>query len=243
MRDTTKQEIERYWADRAATFDGEGDHAIHSEAEGRAWQRVLDLLAPSTPPLDVLDVGCGTGFLALLFAQRGHRVTGVDLAEEMVEQARAKAAQRGLRATFQAGDAENLNLPDAAFDLVVSRHLLWTLPQPEEAVREWVRVTRPGGRVAVIDGEWTVRDDAGQPQTEAATTESVYSAPVMATLPYAGGARLAEVAAMLEAAGLRSVQSHLLEDVVAAQRERAITEGREPANYVRYVVYGDRPAG
>jgi ubiquinone/menaquinone biosynthesis C-methylase UbiE len=244
MTDATKQEIGRYWAKQAATFDSQGDHAAGTEAEHRAWQRVLDLLTPTAPTvrtLDVLDVGCGTGFLALLFAERGHRVTGIDLATEMIEQARAKAARFGGRVAFHAGDAEQLELPADSFDLVVSRHLLWTLPQPAGAVREWTRVARTGGRVAVIDGEWTARDEAGRPRSDASSTESIYSAPVMAALPHAGGARQADVVAMLEAVGLGSVRTDLLEDVVAAQRERALAEGREPANYVRYVVFGDRP--
>jgi ubiquinone/menaquinone biosynthesis C-methylase UbiE len=132
-----KETIGRYWSEQAASFDQQGDHAIHSDDEREAWQRLLDRLAPPGRALDVLDMGCGTGFLALLFAERGHRVTGSDLAPEMIARAREKARDAGLAATFVVGDAEAPELPDGSFDLVVSRHLFWTLPHPERALGAW----------------------------------------------------------------------------------------------------------
>lgn len=68
--------------------------------------------------------------------------------------ARGKAERLGLEIDFREGDAENLPFADDAFDGVACRHLLWTLPNPEKAIREWVRVIRPGGRIVVIDGVW-----------------------------------------------------------------------------------------
>jgi len=99
-------------------------------------------------------VGTGAGFLALLFAEMGHEVTGVDLSAGMLEKAKHNAEHMGLEVDFFHGDAENLPFEDNSFDLVVNKFLLWTLPQPSCAVREWKRVLKPGGRLLAIDGDW-----------------------------------------------------------------------------------------
>lgn len=235
----TKQVIRDYWDDQAASFDDQFLHSIATEDERRAWARILDLLAPPGRTLDVLDVGCGTGFLALLFAARGHRVTGVDVAPQMIERARAKATAQGLAVTFRIDDAEALQDPDASYDLVVCRHLLWTLPHPQQALAEWVRVTRPGGRVAVIDGEW--RNAAPIRSTETNTMHTAYGEDVVATLPFYGGAPAAQVMALMEAVGLRDIRTDPLQDLIAAQLARMTPEERERHAYVRHVTFGDRP--
>ncbi len=102
----------------------------------------------------MLDVGTGTGFLALLLAELGHDCKGIDLAPGMVEQARDLARQRGVAVRFEVGDAESLAEADAAYDLVISRNLLWTLPDPRRALLDWRRVLKPGGRLLLVDGDW-----------------------------------------------------------------------------------------
>ena len=102
-------------------------------------------------PTDALDVGCGTGFLALQLAGLGHRVVGVDGAEAMLTVARAKASQAGLAIDFQLADAAVLPFAAASFDLVIERHVLWTLLDPAAALADWGRVLRPGGRLILID--------------------------------------------------------------------------------------------
>jgi ubiquinone/menaquinone biosynthesis C-methylase UbiE len=104
--------------------------------------------------LNVLDVGTGTGFLALLFAEMGHKVTGIDLSSGMLEKAKRNAENMGLEIDFFHGDAENLPFENGSFDLVTNKFLLWTLQQPSCAVREWKRVLKPGGMVFAIDGDW-----------------------------------------------------------------------------------------
>lgn len=102
----------------------------------------------------MLDVGIGAGFLALLFAEMGHEVTGVDLSAGMLEKAKHNAENMGLEVDIFYGDAESLPFEDNSFDLVVNKFLLWTLPHPSHAVREWKRVLKPGGRIFAIDGDW-----------------------------------------------------------------------------------------
>ena len=94
----------------------------------------------------MLDAGCGTGILSLELAGRGHRVTGIDYAPEMLALAKEKANAAGAAIRFEHADAEALPFAPASFDLVITRHVLWTLPHPEAAIIEWTRVLRPGGR-------------------------------------------------------------------------------------------------
>ena len=101
-----------------------------------------------------LDVGTGPGQLAFYLAQEGFKVTGIDISPAMISRARLKADELGLCVDFRTGDAENLPFEDNAFDVVVTRNLVWTLPHPEAAVKEWRRVLKPGGRIIISDGYW-----------------------------------------------------------------------------------------
>src|SRR5438270_13147772 len=88
----------------------------------------LSVSPSARAPLDAFDVGCGTGFLSLELAGRGHRVTGVDFAPQMLAEARRKAAsEQSLAVRFEEGDAEALQFSDASLDFVITRHVLWTL--------------------------------------------------------------------------------------------------------------------
>ena len=99
-----------------------------------------------------LDVGCGPGAFVLAIAPRVSFARGIDLTEEMVRQARAFQLERQiLNATFDCGDAEQLPYPDAAFDLVSCQMSFHHMPKPQLALREMARVTKPEGRVVVID--------------------------------------------------------------------------------------------
>ena len=140
-----------------AHFDEDLGHSIRTPGERAAWDRILDLVLAGRRALEVLDVGCGTGFLTFELAARGHRVTGVDFAAAMIAEARRKAAALGLAVALEEADAEALPFAPASFDLVISRHVLWTLPHPEAAIDGWIRVLRRGGRLAIVDGQF----DAG----------------------------------------------------------------------------------
>ena len=97
----------------------------------------------------VVDVGCGTGNAALLAAERGARVVGIDPAPRLLEVARAQAAERGLDATFERGEAAELPLGDGEADVVLSVFGVIFAPDPAAAAREMARVTAPGGRIAI----------------------------------------------------------------------------------------------
>jgi ubiquinone/menaquinone biosynthesis C-methylase UbiE len=112
------------------------------------------------PGMKVLDVACGTGNSAIPAARLGADVIGVDIAPNLLEQARARAAAEGLEARFQEGDAETLEFPDASFDLVVSIFGAMFGPRPELVASELKRVTKPGGRIVM--GNWTPAGLLGQ---------------------------------------------------------------------------------
>src|SRR2546425_12354083 len=143
MADVVKQQVAAHWDRRAAGFDDDFGHSIRTPAERAAWDRILDLVLPRGRTLDAFDAGCGTGFLSFELTARGHRVTGVDFAPAMIAEARRKATERGVAIRFEEGDAEQLRFASASFDLAISRHVLWTLPHPEAAIDEWMRVLRP----------------------------------------------------------------------------------------------------
>jgi len=112
------------------------------------------------PGTQMLDVGCGAGQIAIPAAKAGVRVTGLDLATNLVEQARARAKAAGVDARFDEGDAEVLPYADASFDLVVSLIGAMFAPQPERVAAELIRVCRPGGRIVMAN--WTPEGHVGQ---------------------------------------------------------------------------------
>lgn len=236
--DPVKAQVAAHWDRRAAHFDEDFGHSIGSAAERAAWDRVLGLIVPAGPALDALDIGCGTGFLALELAARGHRAAGVDLAPAMLAQARAKAAAQGHAIRFEEGDAERLPFPDGGFDLAISRHVLWTLPHPEAAIDEWLRVLRPGGRLAIIDGA-RYDDASAPPQRENARNSPEYAA-IGGRLPFYEGRPREKIEALLRARGLADVTGDPLYDLVAAHNARLAQAGEAPRRRQRYAVWGDR---
>jgi ubiquinone/menaquinone biosynthesis C-methylase UbiE len=234
--DAVKQQVAAHWDRRAPNFDEGFGHSIRTPAERAAWDRILDLVLPARGGLDALDAGCGTGFLALELAARGHRVTGVDFAHAMLAEARRKAAARGVSIRFEEADAERLPFGTGSFDLAISRHLLWTLPHPDAAIDEWIRVLRPGGRLVVVDGQF----DPGAllPAAENARTSREYAA-IGDQLPFLGGRPREEIESLLRAHGLANVASDPLSDLVAAQAQRMVEEGLEPQTRRRYAAWGD----
>lgn len=108
----------------------------------------------------ILDVASGAGQTALPLARKGHRVTGIDIAANLVEEARKRAYTEGLDVQFDEGDAEDLPYDDASFDVAFSLIGAMFAPQPEKVAAEFARVTRPGGRI--IMGNWTPSGFVGQ---------------------------------------------------------------------------------
>nr|BEL01500.1 class I SAM-dependent methyltransferase [Dehalococcoides mccartyi] len=152
--DTLKQLIGQRWTESSSHYDNCPGHGILSGIEKQEWIEVLKTALNTQHSLKILDVGTGTGVIALLLAEMGHDVTGIDLSEGMLQHAKDKAALQHLDIQFLIGDAENPQFPDNTFDVVISRHVVWTLPNPEKAIKEWKRVLKPSGQLLIIDGDW-----------------------------------------------------------------------------------------
>jgi ubiquinone/menaquinone biosynthesis C-methylase UbiE len=112
------------------------------------------------PGVKVLDVACGSGNLAIPAARAGAEVTGVDIAPNLLEQARRRAEAEKLIAKFDEGDAEKLPYADASFDVVMSMFGAMFAPRPELVAAELARVCRPGGTIAMAN--WTPSGSTGR---------------------------------------------------------------------------------
>ncbi len=134
---TARAAIRSFWEQQGSEYDQRAAHGISSETERQLWITALGAIPPSSR---VLDIGTGTGFVALLLAELGHQVTGFDASQTMLANARGKAAKRGLTITFLGGVTEGLPFADASFDAVTARHFIWTLLEPHKAFAEWHRV-------------------------------------------------------------------------------------------------------
>lgn len=111
------------------------------------------------PGQTVLDVACGTGNLAIPAARAGARVTGVDIAPNLIAEAQLEARSAGLSATFEVGDAESLPYGDGQFDLTMTMFGAMFAYRPEKTAAELLRVTRKGGRIAMAN--WTASGFVG----------------------------------------------------------------------------------
>lgn len=142
-----------FWESQASTFDDEPDHGLRNPTIREAWKSLLLDYLPAAPA-DIIDLGCGTGSLSVLLAQAGYRVRGLDFASAMVDAATTKAAQATIPVEFEQGDASAPPYEPASCDVVLSRHVLWAVPDPDDALRKWCELLRPGGRLVLIEGRW-----------------------------------------------------------------------------------------
>ena len=129
-----------------------GDFGVIARYAEKAEEEFVQRLHLS-PGKRVLDVACGTGNTAIPAARAGATVTGVDIALNLLAQARERAREAGVAADFRDGDAEQLDFPDASFDVVISVFGAMFAPRPERTAAELLRVCRPGGTIAMAN--WT----------------------------------------------------------------------------------------
>jgi len=130
----------------------------------------------------------------------GYNVTGADWAASKIHQAKEKATASNIPVRFEVQDAEKLSLESNAFDAVVSRHVLWTLSEPFVAAQEWVRVTKPGGKV-IVD----------IPRMGSHSGNHHFGEEIGKNLPFYNGADREKVEEMLKISGLSNIGALMLE--------------------------------
>jgi SAM-dependent methyltransferase len=140
-----------YWDARAPTLDAAIRRDLATPALRAAWPKTLERLLPPAPA-SVLDAGTGTGFLALIAARLGHRVTALDSSAGMLAVLREKASALGVEIDVVQADAAEPS--PGPFDVVMERNVLWTLPDAKPVLDAWRAVAHPGGSLLAFEGAW-----------------------------------------------------------------------------------------
>jgi len=225
-----QDQITAFWTLIAPQYQSHpGNVPAVGTREYEAWIGAIERLLPATPS-DVLDLGTGTGFVALIASQLGHRVVGLDLSSAMLSEARVSAEQRGLRTTFAVGDAVAPALEEESLDVIICRHLLWTLREPQVALTNWRRLLRPMARVVVIDGFWFTTGEKAEEGNE--VFARYYTDRTCEALPAMHWDRVDPVADLLTTAGFSDVtitdlaDIHRLADKPASPRPWFVVTGR-----------------
>lgn len=244
-----KEDIRTYWSKRAPVFDADPAHKIEDTYGMPEWQALLrKVLALKTgqnlSDTKALDVACGTGEISRVLCAMGAEVTGVDFSEPMLEIARSKLEGHSWQAIH--ADAEGLfGVMDNSYDLVVTRHLCWTLTEPASAYANWLRVLKPGGTLIVFDGNWVKAPgwkrwiavwlaNRLEPAPDRPSVDGVSYDDIFAQIPYRDGLTAESLCQDLETAGFVGLSevplNHLYRRAMRAyglaERLRQIHENR-----------------
>ena len=133
-----------------------------NKKEERLWEKVFR----RTGGKKALDMGIGTGFLSNVALRSGLEVVGMDLSPHMLDKAVKNLSKYGSRFTGLVGDAENPDFPDQSFDIVMSRFMLWTLPNPRKMLENAARMLKPGGTLLLSDGTFNYTGSAADKMGE-----------------------------------------------------------------------------
>lgn len=137
----------------------------------KSWCELILSMAPHQGKLNILDVGTGPGFFSVILSAAGHQLTGIDISAPMLEQARNNAKLFGVTPEFFLMDSQNPTFPQAHFDMIISRNVVWCMEKPYEAYKNWRELLKPGGVVLVIDGDHLrdIRDETYRKECETLT--------------------------------------------------------------------------
>lgn len=238
--------LDAYWTGRAADYHAHQTTGARTGIDRDLWTAVFTrALAPATAsadgPLDILDVGTGSGYLAWLLADAGHRVTGIDTADGMLTAARTAHPDRtpdsvfaGYRPpVFRHGDAHTPP-PDThgthGTHAVVSRYVLWTLTDPVAALTSWAGLLVPGGVIAAVDATWYpdgIDPDLQVPSADGPDAFVTTYRHNLDHLPLSTAADPSAYTAAFHAAGLTDVTCTPLPQVADLDRLFGVAPGHE----------------
>lgn len=168
-----------YWSGRAPEYSALHRHEYESEKR-EPFERAMDeFVGAATPGARALDLGCGSGFMTLLLAERGYRVDALDFSAEMLEEAERNLREAGHEGvSFHLGAVQELDFPQRCFDVVVSRNVTWVLDNVDEVYRRVFSVLEDGGVFLNIDANYGAlfneQDDRGErPRHKTQTLEQL----------------------------------------------------------------------
>jgi ubiquinone/menaquinone biosynthesis C-methylase UbiE len=239
-----KEDIRAYWSDRSRTFDLAFGHKIADGPEFAAWATAIRNTLGDRP-LKVLELACGTGEITKVLASLGHEITALDFSEAMLTVSKQKHRDTP-NVRFLLADAEFTMEPDAIYDAIVCRHLVWTLTKPEQAFADWHRILKPGGKLLFFDGNWATPTYIGRaaswlirvieyfhgrdPHYDGAMDDR--HADIMRRLPFGSGLKPESVVPWLSRTGFADLKVGSHSDLVKGQRIQA-----DMRNKLRTLVY------
>lgn len=221
--DPVQANIDAYWTGRAPSYDDHQQRPERFPHDQRVWAAIFSDALP-TPPSRVLDVGTGSGYVALLLASLGHDVTATDLSTGMLDRARRHAARAERPPRFSHGDAVAPDFPPGSFDAVTNRYLMWTLREPVRALQNWRRLLRPGGVLSVVDSTWF---PDGLDRDTSSDFLELYDDDVRRALPLAAARSIDATRELVVAAGFREVSVTPLTAVLDLDRIHGVAPDHE----------------
>ena len=224
-----QQAWNQYWTRWAVEYDEHQLSRLSLPGEREAWSRAFgDALPPGTR--EVLDLGTGSGNVALLLAADGFDVTGIDLSPGMLAQARAKLESHPHPPTFLEADATDPPFPRGSLDAIVSRYLLWTLRDAPTALRRWRELLRPGGVLVAIDGQWFAPEGDGGAAPATPRQEHFAEAYDEAAVDHLDFARagVERICTAWEEAGFVDVRADPLPELLELDRAHGVAPGHSP---------------
>jgi SAM-dependent methyltransferase len=243
---TTIDDIRQYWDEDAPTYDDSPQHRPTDPMVLAAWTAALEAALPPAPA-HVLDCGAGTGFVSLIVARLGHKVTALDVSSGMLDRLRWRAAAEGLDVERIVGPATHP--PAGVFDAVIERHLLWTLPDPAAALAAW-RAAAPNGRLVLVESLWgdvdplekirgAMRELVHRLRRSPREHHAEYGPELRRTLPLGSGTHPRTLARMATEAGWRVPRLSRLRDVEWAERMASPLPERLVGVTPRFTVVAD----
>ena len=204
--DEVLKAVEERWNTHAANYDARHNGSAN-EQDNQIWKHYLETHIGKEKNQTVVDVGTGSGFLALRIAALGYECQGVDISDNMMEIGKNHAAGQDLSLEFMRGDLVDLPFPDESRNVVTNRHVLWTLLDPRKAFKEWLRVLKPGGKLLCfcsVGGDMSFNH---------------YSQEIEDMLPLKG-ACVSKICRYLEEAGFVAVEAVLLDQLHMDHKNR-----------------------
>lgn len=244
--DPVKEGVKSYWSNSSKYYDQ--SPGLNSEEERACWKKEL-IKAIGEEKKDILDIGTGTGFIASLLAELGYNVTGIDFSKDMLAVAREKVKHLNLSMKLIECDAENLPFEENTFDCVVCRYLLWTLPNPEKAIMDWIKATKPGGKIVIIDGEWAPKS-SGQKFSKKMLdlhrflrygvnfSKTHYSKNIREKIPNRDGVSSKKIVKYLSDSGVQDIKIVNLEHIREIQKKHLSWHLRYSYDRPTYLVHG-----